>query len=354
VSLRPFVRLAAALALAIPLLSACGGDADSPGLDTAPGVALETVVVAAGAGEGERLFDGIVEAVQQATLAAQTTGRIVALERDVDASVATGDLILRISGIEQRARLDAALQSLTEAQAVAAEARARFSRVSDLAGQKLLSQADLDRATADRDAAEARLASAQAGVAAAREQFGYTEIRAPFAGVVTARHVEVGESINVGQPLASVAALGALRVNVDVPQALADQVRALGKARIYAGSSVLDSQALVVFPAAAAGSNTVRVRIDLPPETGDLYPGMFVKAGFSSDAPAALRVPATSIVRRSEVTAVYVVSGEGTVRLRQVRLGRQLGEDYEVLAGLGAGERIAADPVAATLAVEGR
>ena len=59
-------------------------------------------------------------------------------------------------------------------------------------------------------------------------------------------------------------------------------------------------------------------------------------------------------MRRSEVSAVYVVSGEGTVRLRQVRLGRQLGEDYEVLAGLGAGERIAADPVAATLAVEGR
>lgn len=351
---RPFARFAAVLALAIPLLSACGGDADSPAVVAAPGAGLETVVVAAREGEGERLFDGTVEAVQQATLAAQTTGRIVALERDVDAPVAKGDLILRISGVEQRARLDAALQALTEARAVAAEARARFARVSDLARQKLLSQADLDRATADRDAAEARLAAAEAGVAAAREQFGYTEIRAPFAGVVTARHVEVGEAVNPGQPLTAVAALGALRVNVDVPQALADPIRALGKARIYAGSAVLASQALVVFPAAASGSNTVRVRIDLPAEAADLYPGMFVKAGFSSDAPAALRVPAAAIVRRSEVTAVYVVSGEGAVRLRQVRLGRQLGEEYEVLAGLAAGERIATDPVAATLAAEGR
>ena len=348
------VRLAASLAIAIPVLAACGGSEPPEAASPASGAGLETVAVSPGTGEGERVFDGIVEAVQQATIAAQTAGRIVALERDVDDPVGRGEVILRISGVEQRARLNEAQQALTEARAMATEARSRHARVSDLASKKLLSAADLDRATADRDAAEARLASAEAGVAAAQEQFGYTEVRAPFAGVVTARHVEVGEAVNPGQPLTAVAALGALRVNVDVPQAAADGIRALGAARVYAGQQVLDSAQVTVFPAAASGSNTVRVRIELEPGVAGLYPGMFVKAGFSTGAPVALRVPASALVRRSEVTAVYVVGEDGQARLRQVRLGRRLGEEFEVLSGLSAGERIAADPVAAILAVEGR
>jgi len=349
------VRLLVVLVASGAWLAACGGGAEAPvPQGAAAGAGLETVTVSPGERGAERLFDGLVEAVQQATLAAQTSGRIVALERDVDDPVQRGDVILRISGVEQKANVDAARQALTEATAMATEARRRYARVEELAAQKLLSQSDLDRATADRDAAEARLAAARAGVASAEEQYGYTEVRAPFDGVVTARHVEVGEAVAPGQPLTAVAALGALRVNVDVPQGLAEEIRSLGTARVYAGDRVLESASITVFPAAASGSNTVRVRVELPPGVADLYPGMFVKAGFRSGAPVALRVPASSVVRRSEVTAVYVVSGDGQVRLRQVRLGRRLGDEVEVLAGLAAGERIAADPVAATLAIEGR
>jgi RND family efflux transporter MFP subunit len=348
--IRPLVLLGAAAWLA-----ACGGEQEAAAPPAAaPGAGRDTIAVSPGGQGGERLFDGIVEAVQQADIAAQTSGRIVALERDVDDPVRRGDVILRISAVEQKANLDAARQSLTEATAMATEARSRHARVKELAGQKLLSPSDLDRATADRDAAEARLAAARAGVAAAEEQYGYTQVRAPFDGVITARHVEVGEAVSPGRPLTALAALGALRVNVDVPQALADEVRAQGSARVYAGQRVLESASLTVFPAAASGSNTVRVRVELPEGVGDLYPGMFVKAGFRSDAPVALRVPVTTVVRRSEVTAVYVVADDGAVRLRQVRLGRQLGDAVEVLAGLSPGERIAADPVAATLAIEGR
>ena len=350
-----FLRSLALLAFPAALLAACGGGKETAAPQgAARGAGLETVTVTSGEQGGERLFDGLVEAVQQASIAAQTSGRVVALERDVDDPVRRAEVILRICAVEQKANLDAARQALTEATAMATEARSRYARVQQLAGQKLLSQSDLDRATADRDAAEARLAAARAGVAAAEEQHGYTQVRAPFDGVVTARHVEVGEAVAPGQPLTAVAALGALRVNVDVPQALADEVRAQGSARVYAGPQVLDSAGLTVFPAAASGSNTVRVRVELPEGVEGLYPGMFVKAGFRSVAPVALRVPASGVVRRSEVTAVYVVSDGGQVRLRQVRLGRELGDEVEVLAGLSAGERIAADPVAATLAIEGR
>jgi RND family efflux transporter MFP subunit len=352
---RPSVhRLVVLLTSAAWLVACSGGHEEAAPAGGASGTGLEAVTVSPAGQGGERLFDGIVEAVQQAAIVAQTSGRVIALERDVDDPVSRGDVILRISAVEQKANLDAARQALTEAAAMATEARSRHARVKELASQQLLSQSDLDRATADRDGAEARLAAARAGVAAAEEQYGYTQVRAPFDGVVTARQVEVGEAVNPGQPLTAVAALGALRVNVDVPQALAEEIRALGSARVYTRDQVLESAGITVFPAAASGSNTVRVRVELPEGLGEIYPGMFVKAGFRSSQPVALRVPAPAVVRRSEVTAVYVIGEDGEVRLRQVRLGRQLGDEVEVLAGLSAGEQIAADPVAATLAIEGR
>lgn len=349
---RTAVAVAAWLACA-GLAGGCGGGEEAkPGV-AAPAPALRTVTVAATDAPGERLFDALVEALEQATLTAQTSGRVVSIERDVDASLERGDLILRLSGVEQRARLDAARQGLAEAEALATEAAAAYERTRSVYERKLVPRADLDRATAAHEAAEARLAAARAAVSAAQEEFGYTEIRAPFAGRVTRRQVEVGEAVSPGQPLAAVAAPGRLRVTLDVPQALADDVRRLAAATVHLPSGPVGSQSLTVFPAASATAGTVRVWIDLPAGTAGLYPGVRVKAGFALAPAGMLRIPASAVATRSEVTAVYVVGADGRASFRQVRLGRHLDGEVEVLAGLSAGERIAADPVAATLALGG-
>lgn len=339
--------------LAAAVAAGCGGDVPStPPPGTPPDLA--TVTAVASDAPGERLFDGRVEALEQATLTAQTSGRVVAIERDVDASVGRGELILRLSGVEQRAARDAARQVLAETQARATEAAAAYERTRSVFERQLVPRADLDRATAENAAAQARLAAARAALAAAEESFGYTEIRAPFAGRVTSRFVEVGEAVGPGQPLAAMAAPGRLRVSLDVPQAIAEDVRRLGAATIHLPAGPVASRALTVFPAASAAASTVRVWIDLPEDAASVYPGVRVKAGFALAAPGLLRIPASAVARRSEVAAVYVVADSGEVTLRQVRLGRRVGEEVEVLAGLRAGERIAADPVAATLALGGR
>ena len=87
--------------------------------------------------------------------------------------------------------------------------------------------------------------------------------------------------------------------------------------------------------------------MDLPANAADLYPGMFVKVGFVTGESPRLLVPKSAIVARSEVTAVYVVDGDGRTSLRQVRTGGAFGDRLEVVAGLAAGERVALDPVAA-------
>ena len=107
----------------------------------------------------------------------------------------------------------------------------------------------------------------------------------------------------------------------------------------------------MVFPEASTPSSTFRTRLELPENATDLYPGMFVKAGFVIGETDRLLIPAAALVRPSEVTAVYVVDAHGQVRMRQVRVGDRFDDSIEVLSGLTAGERVAIDPQAALKAL---
>ena len=137
-----------------------------------------------------------------------------------------------------------------------------------------------------------------------------------------------------------------VRVAVDVPQSMLEPIRSIGNANVYVGERTIAVESLTFFPVADAATNTFRVRASLPAATITLYPGTFVKIGFVVGETERLLVPATAIVRRSELTAVYVVGGDA-VTLRQIRTGRRYAERIEVLAGLEPGEAVATDPVAA-------
>lgn len=294
----------------------------------------------------ERVWDGRVEAVHQATVSAQTSGRIAELMFDVNDFVDAGAVIMRFTDTEQRAAMNRATASLEEARARLEQAEQEYARVASMFENETVSKARFDQAKANRDAAQARLNAANSGVAAAREQLDYTVVRAPYAGIVSKRHVELGELVSPGQPLMSGLSLQLLRVNVDVPQSMFDAVRRIGKAFVYVGDERIPGERLTFFPVADPASNTFRVRVDLPEGSATLYPGMFVKVGFVVGETQRLLIPDSAVARRSEMSGVYVVQDEA-VTLRQVRLGRRYGTSIEVLAGLTEGERVAADPVSA-------
>lgn len=340
----------AALLLATTLgLAGCGGD---PAPATPAGAAeLATEVVQPVTVPVERLLDGVVEAVDEATISAQTAGRVVEILHDVNDRVPAGAVLVRLRGTEQRAGLQQAEAALQEAVAREAEAEARHARIRDMYERKVVAKAQFDSATAERDAAVARRTAAGAALATAREGVAYTEVRAPYAGIVTARLVQVGETVSPGTPLMRGYASDRLRVTADVPQSLVGPVRTLGKAAVYVDGRRIEAVSVSVFPEADPATNTFRTRAQLPPGTTDLYPGMFVKLGLVTGEDARLLVPGSAIVRRSEVTAVYVVGAEGRISMRQVRLGTVRGDRVEILAGLVAGERLALDPLAAIAAL---
>jgi hypothetical protein len=164
--------------------------------------------------------------------------------------------------------------------------------------------------------------------------------------------MQVGEMASPGQPVMTGVSLDELRVIADVPQSVIPSVRSGAAARVYLpDGQIVDGREITIFPFADLGSNTFKVRVALPPsEDGvsrSVFPGMYVKTGFAVGEKQELTVPKQSVVQRSEVTAVYVVSPGDHVHFRQVRLGRALDDAWVVLSGLTAGERVALDPIAA-------
>jgi multidrug efflux pump subunit AcrA (membrane-fusion protein) len=173
-----------------------------------------------------------------------------------------------------------------------------------------------------------------------------------------ARHVELGETVSVGQPLMTGMSLEDLRVTVQVPQSFVSAVRAHDQASvIFPGEeqSGVTVQHLTVFPYADPLSHTVKVRMGLPKDLQNVRPGAFVKVAFKTGESRRLLVPARAIIHRSELTAVYVVEKDGRIELRQIRAGQVFdGDMIEVLSGLGEGEAVALDPVQAGLALKER
>jgi RND family efflux transporter MFP subunit len=301
--------------------------------------------------------EATLEAVHQATLAAQVPGRIVALNVDAGDRVAKGQVLLRIDAAEAAQAVAGAEAGIAQAQANQINAKAAWERTKSLVERKFVSQSALDQTKATFDAAEAQLRAARAGRGQAATVQGYTTIVAPMAGLVAARHVEPGEMAQPGRQLITVYDPAAMRAVVDVPQQrLGGLAGGPLKARIELPESGrwVDAASVTVLPAADPRTHTVRVRVDLPANAEGLVPGMFARVHFTTGEGSRIALPTSAILRRGELTGVYVADGKGGFALRQIRAGEALADgSIEVLAGLAGGEEVALDAVQAGLVVRG-
>jgi len=335
-----------AVAAALALLVSLGAAARAAGLPGAT-ARLETVV-------REQRLDGVIEAVNRSTVSAQTTGRIVELPYDVDDYVEKGAVIVRFRNNEQQARLERAQANLQEAQAGLAQAEAEYRRIRSVYDKNLVSKSEMDRARAAYESARARVEASRAALQEAQEQFDHTVVRAPYSGIVVARHVEIGETATVGQPLMTGLSLEHLRAVVEVPQEYIVALREHRAARVLLpDGSAVEAANLRIFPYANEATHTFRVRVTLPEGQHGVYPGMLVKVAFVKGREQVLLVPGDAVVHRSEVTGVYVRDTDGRLHFRQIRTGtpREDGR-VPVLAGLDPGETVITDTVGAAVALK--
>ena len=294
--------------------------------------------------------EGLVEATRQSTVSAQISGRVKEINFDVGSRVNKGQVILRIDERETGQALAGSNAQVMQAQATLQNAKAAYERSKQLFEQKFISQSALDKAQADYQVARAQAAASEAGAGQAGLAHSFSTVIAPYSGVVAARHVEVGEMVMPGKPLMTGFDPEGMRVIVSVPQYKLPDIGNNPKVMVEVPSlnRWIKAASATVQPIADARTHSTQVRVYLPASEAGVYPGMFVRAHFVVGKANKLVVPASAVLRRSEVVGVYVVDEKGGVKLRQVRLGDTTADGaVEVLSGLNPGEQVALDPVKA-------
>lgn len=306
--------------------------------------------------------EATIEAVRQTTLAAQMPGRMLEVAVDAGDRVRKGQVLARIDPAEAAAAVAAAEAGIARAETALANARAEYVRARSLVERRFLSQSALDGARTQFEAAAAQLRAARAQHEQAAAVRGYATVVSPLDGVVAARHIEAGEMAQPGRDLLTVYDPAQMRAVADLAPG---RLAGLGGGPLRAGvelpasGRMIEAGAVTVLPAADARTHTVRVRVDLPSGVDGVLPGSFARVHFRAAAPAAAAgpvvIPAATVLRRGELTAVYAADGQGGFALRQIRLGRALpgGEAVEVLSGLKGDETLALDPVQAGLQARG-
>jgi len=349
---RPAARpLAGAACAALALvLAGCGEPAPHA---AAPAQALRTAAAEVRAVDLDVTADAVVEAVHQSTVSAQVSGRIMDIRFDVGDRVKQGDVIVRIDESAAAQAVEASEAQLRAAQANLSNARAQYDRSRDLYAQKFISAAALDKAEADFKAAESQVRAMLAGAGQARTERGFATIVAPYSGVVSARYVQLGEMATPGKPLMTGFDPASLRILATVPSSRLSEIKPGNRAWIEVPTTGkwIEARSITVVPSADPRTHSGQVRLDLPTDVSGIFPGVFARAHFVVGREPRLMVPREAIVRRSELTAVYVVPDRGAPQLRQVRVGTATDETgIEVLAGVRPGEKVALDPVKAGMA----
>jgi multidrug efflux system membrane fusion protein len=348
-------RLSAAIALScvVGLAGAGAADGPPPALVTAP---VESSSAAATAS-----FDAVVEAVRQTVVASQVAGAVTRIHVRAGDAVRAGQPLV---GIDARAADQNAAASDAQVQAARAAlevATQEYERQKQLFQKNYISQAAYERAQAQFKATQAQVNAQLAQAEAARTQSGFFQVKAPYAGIVAEVPVSVGDMAMPGRALLSLYDPTAMRVTAMIPQSAIPAAGAVPAVRIEipgvaAPAGGLRPARVQVLPSADPATHTVELRLDLP-AGAKVFPGLFARAilpvagtsagGAGGAGAKRLFVPAVAVVRRAEMTGLYVIDANGRPQLRQVRVGPRFDDKIEILSGVDAGERVALEPQAA-------
>ena len=308
-------------------------------------------VIAAGQKSVSNFNDiyGVVEAVMQSTLSSQIAGRVLSLNVKAGDRVKAGQVLATIDDRETQTGVLRSQAQLQQSDAELRQLQIALKRTQDLKAQGFVSAAALDLAEAQYKAAQAGRDSAGATTQQAKVAQSYSKITAPYDAWVLETSAQAGDLALPGKPLMTVYAPQPLRVVMQWPASEKNSLPKLQDIQIQMGTETVKPVAMQVMPNADGVSQTIGIKLDLP-RTGvalQAAPGMQVRVRTAGIAQAKGLVPASAILRRGEITAVYVAQGNGFA-MKLVRLGADHGSaGVEIWAGLKEGELIAVDAIQA-------
>jgi RND family efflux transporter MFP subunit len=315
--------------LLLALLAGCSKPNGPVAAAALPTATVRTAEVRAVTSVRRQDVPGTVRTVERASLAPKVMGVVETMSVKLGQSVKRGDVLVKISANEIGARLAQARAGLNQAQRDLDRETALLA--------KGASTADLVRNLEDRQ----RLM--QATVEEAQTMLAYTAIAAPFDGVVTRKLVNEGDLAAPGHPLLEIENPAKLRLEVEVPEALAG-IPVGTAVPVQVGAAELTGTIAELAPSSDAMSRTFLAKIDLPAGTA-VRSGQFARVAWPAGEGAALLVPAAAVSLFGQMERVFVVS-RGRADLRLVKTGARHGDLVEVLSGLSAGEKVVTEGAA--------
>jgi len=302
-----------------------------------------SVVVAA---QNERTvgFAGTVEARFRSDLGFRVLGRIISRDANIADIVKKGQRLATLDPVTYRLAVQAAQADLASAIAQLENAAATEVRQRTLLQQNITSDAQFEAARQARESAEAGVTRAKSNLARAEEQLGYTELRADFDGVIIAVGAELGQVVQPGQKVVSVARPDIREAVIDLPEVVGRDLSP--GARFDVALQVDPSMRTTgsvreISPQADPTTRTVRVRItlDKPPESFRL--GTTVTAVATTQATAGIELPASALLERGGRTMVWIVDpATKTVSSRDVTISARAGSSIRIADGLTPGTRV--------------
>ncbi len=276
---------------------------------------------------------GTVRAVQRATLAAKVGGAITSVPFTFGQTVKEGDVLLTISAVELTARV-----SQVRAQLLQSERELARERTLQTSGAGTL---DAVKSLEDR------LAQSQAAVREAESMNTYATIRAPFAGVIAKKHVEVGDFASPGAPLLQLDGRDAFEIEVGLPESLATSLAVGATLEVSLPDAPARFRATVAELSSAAdpAARTTTAKLAVPTGTS-VRSGQFVRVFVPGPSSPALLVPSSAISPFGQMERVFVVGEKNRASLRLVKTGAVFGDRTEIVSGLDATERVIIAPAA--------
>jgi RND family efflux transporter MFP subunit len=320
----------------------------------------KVTVMAPVAQDVTRYFDstGNAASVNSVQLVARVQGFVQAISYTDGQFVKKGTSLFTIEPEPYKLKVDAAKAAVTSSQATLTQAQAEYQRQADLVQKQVSTQANYDKALASRDSAQADLQSQQANEKQAEINLGYTDVTAPFDGVVTARQVSIGELVGASSPtvLATIVQLDPIWINFNASERDVQQVRAnLAKT----GRTVAD---LIGFPAQVAlqtdtdypyegkldyiapdvdsSTGTLAARAILANSNRSILPGYFVRVRVPGKPAPALLVPDIALGSDQGGRYVLVVNKDSIVEQRKVDAGQLVGNMRVIEKGLAKDDRV--------------
>jgi membrane fusion protein, multidrug efflux system len=344
--------LAASVVLGLALVTGCGQKGPEAAADAVAQLLLlaNADLVAIGTGEfgSGPVISGSLEPEKQADLRAEVSAIVLQVFKNNGDKVQKGDLLVRLDDTSLRENLSSAQEAERASQQAFDQAQRQFERLKTLSSSGAVSTQNLEDAEIRRNNSQSDLAAAKARVVQSRQQMEKTEVRAPFAGIISARAVSNGDTAQVGKALLKVIDPSSIRFDGLIAAEQVNQVQVGNPVRFRVNgyeNQQFDGTIERVSPMANSVTRQVEVAVRIQSTGAPLVAGLFAEGRVQSESRAALMLPESALVRQGDHAFVWRVK-DGLLNKVEVQLGsRDIREgDFEIKSGVQAGEQVLRHP----------